>query len=142
MVAAQNDDWIRPFPPFRLVGNIYWVGSDDLSSYLITTPQGHILINTGVGDTAQQIRRSVEALGFRLEDTKILTATHGHYDHVEGLAALKRMTGARLVVAEGNRSLYETGGPTDWLFGGREAGLRLEKAYLDQLARERAGRKP
>src|SRR5215813_835781 len=85
--AAQNDpDWTRPFPPFRIVGNVYWVGSYDLSTYLITTPAGNILINTGVGDTAKQIKASVEQLGFKLADTKILTATHGHYDHVAGIA--------------------------------------------------------
>src|SRR3974377_1965195 len=76
--SAQNDEWTRPFPPFRIIGNIYWVGSYDLSSYLMVTPQGNILVNTGVGDTAQQIKKSVEELGFKLTDTKILTATHGH----------------------------------------------------------------
>ena len=94
--TISNADWTKPFPPFRIVGNVYWVGSYDLSTYLITTPQGHILINTGVGDTAQQIRANVEALGFKLADVRILTATHGHFDHVAGMADLKRMTGARL----------------------------------------------
>ena len=68
--APSNPDWTRPFPPFRIIGNIYWVGTYDLSTYLITTPQGHILINTGVGDTAQQIRANVEALGFKLADVR------------------------------------------------------------------------
>src|SRR3982074_1896927 len=94
-VLAQSDpNWTRPFPPFRIIGNIYWVGSYDLATYLITTPDGHILINTGVGDTAQKIKASVEQLGFKLNDVKILTATHGHFDHVAGIADLKRMTGA------------------------------------------------
>src|SRR5258707_11439955 len=83
--APANADWTKPFPPFRIIGNIYWVGSYDLSTYLITTPQGNILINTGVGDTARQIEKSVAALGFKLSDTKILTATHGHFDHVAGM---------------------------------------------------------
>ncbi len=118
VVGAQpNDEWTRPFPPFRIIGNIYWVGSYDLSSYLITTPQGHILINTGIGDTAQQIKASIERLGFRLSDTRILTATHGHYDHASGLAALKRMTGARLLISEPDKVLLETGGKADFLFG-------------------------
>src|SRR4249920_1093784 len=90
--APSNPDWTKPFEPFRILGNIYWVGSYDLSTYLITTPQGHILINTGVGDTAKQIAASVEKLGFKMADVKILTATHGHYDHVAGMADLKRMT--------------------------------------------------
>ena len=97
--SLSNPDWTKPFPPFRIIGNIYWVGSYDLSTYLITTPQGHILINTGVGDTAQQIRASVEQLGFKLADVRILTATHGHFDHVAGMADLKRMTGAKLVIS-------------------------------------------
>src|ERR1051325_6506116 len=97
---AQNDpDWTRPFPPFRIIGNIYWVGSYDLSTYLITTPQGNILINTGISGSANQIKASVEALGFKLSDTKILTATHGHFDHAAGLAELKRMTGARVIIS-------------------------------------------
>src|SRR5438046_8801969 len=108
-VLAQNDpNWTRPFPPFRLIGNIYWVGSYDLSTYLITTPQGNILINTGVGDTAKRIKASVEQLGFKITDTKILTATHGHFDHVAGMAELKTMTGARLVIAENDKELLET----------------------------------
>lgn len=115
--AQTNDEWTRPFAPFRIVGNIYWVGSYDLSSYLITTPAGNILINTGIGDTAQQIKKNVEQLGFTMSDTKILTATHGHYDHVAGLAELKTMTGARVLVADQDRSLLESGGKTDFAFG-------------------------
>jgi metallo-beta-lactamase class B len=118
--GAQNDpNWTRPFPPFRIIGNVYWVGSYDLSTYLITTPQGNILINTGVGDTAQQIKKSVEDLGFKITDTKILTATHGHFDHAAGLAELKRMTGARVLMSEPDKVLLETGGKADFLFGGR-----------------------
>lgn len=115
--AQTNDEWTRPFPPFRLIGNIYWVGSYDLSSYLITTPQGHILVNTGVGDTATQVAASVRTLGFDIRDVKVLTATHGHFDHVAGMADLKRMTGARLLVAAEDKELLETGGRADFRFG-------------------------
>lgn len=128
--AQDNADWTRPFPPFRIIGNIYWVGSYDLASYLITTPQGNILINTGVGDTAQQIKRSVEQLGFSMSDTKLLTATHGHYDHVAGMAELKRMTGARLVVSEPDKPLLETGGKADFRFG-NTPGAQFEPAKVD-----------
>src|SRR5580765_6474083 len=116
-LGQSNPDWTRPFPPFRIIGNIYWVGSYDLSTYLITTPQGNIPINTGVGETAKQIKASVEQLGFKLADTKILTATHGHFDHVAGMAALKRMTGARLIVSEQDKELLESGGKLDFRFG-------------------------
>lgn len=128
--SAQNADWTRPFPPFRMIGNVYWVGSYDLASYLITSREGHILINTGVGDTAQQIKKSVEGLGFKLEDVKILTATHGHYDHAAGFADLKKMTGARLLVNGADRPLYETGGRADFRFGDTP-GARFEPVAVD-----------
>jgi metallo-beta-lactamase class B len=129
--APQNPDWTRPFPPFRMIGNIYWVGGYDLSTYLITTPQGHILINTGVGDTAQQIKASVEQLGFKITDTKILTATHGHFDHVAGMADLKKMTGARLIVSAGDKDLLESGGKADFRFG-ELPGARFQPVTVDQ----------
>ncbi len=128
--AQDPPEWTRPFPPFRIVGNVYWVGSWDLSTYLITTPQGNILINTGVGDTAKQIAKSVEQLGFTMSDTKILTATHGHYDHVAGMAELKRMTGAKLIVPEGDKALFESGGKADFRFG-NTPGSQFEKVAVD-----------
>src|SRR5262249_57507820 len=84
----QNADWTKPFPPFRMVGNIYWVGSYDLATYLITTPAGNILINTGVGDTAKQIKTSVEQLGFKPSDTKIPTSPHPTFHHLPTLSPL------------------------------------------------------
>ena len=133
--APSNPDWVKPFPPFRIIGNIYWVGTYDLSTYLITTPQGHILINTGVGDTAQQIRANVEVLGFRLRDVEILTATHGHFDHVAGMAELKRMTGAKLVISAPDRELLESGGKADFRFGDTP-GARFEPVTVDQTVRD------
>ncbi|MGH9143559.1 MAG: subclass B3 metallo-beta-lactamase [Vicinamibacterales bacterium] len=129
-LAQDDPNWTRPFPPFRLIGNIYWVGSYDLATYLITTPQGNILINTGVGDTARQIKASVEQLGFKLADTKILTATHGHFDHVAGMAELKRLTGAKLIVAEQDKELFESGGRLDFRFGDTP-GARFEAVTVD-----------
>jgi len=133
--AAQNEDWTRPFPPFHIIGNIYWVGSYDLSTYLIVTPQGNILINTGVGDTAQQIKASVEKLGFKIADTKILTATHGHYDHVAGIAELKKMTGAKVIVSEADKELLETGGKADFRFGDTP-GARFDPVKVDQTFKD------
>jgi len=128
--AQDNPDWTRPFPPFRIIGNIYWVGSYDLSTFLIVTPQGNILINTGVGDTAKQIKASVERLGFNIADTKILTATHGHFDHVAGMAELKRMTGARLIVSEPDKELLESGGKADFRWG-ETPSARFEPVKVD-----------
>jgi metallo-beta-lactamase class B len=134
-LAQDDPTWTRSFPPFRIIGNIYWVGSYDLSTYLITTPQGHILINTGVGDTALRIKASVEQLGFKLSDTRILTTTQGHYDHVAGLAALKRMTGARLVVSEAEKELLESGGKLDFRFGDTP-GAQFEPVKVDSTFRD------
>jgi len=133
--AQGNEEWTRPFPPFRMIGNIYWVGSYDLATYLITTPEGHILINTGVGDTAQKIKASVEQLGFKTSDIKILTATHGHYDHVAGMAELKRMTGAALVISERDKELLESGGKADFRFGDTPT-ARFEPAKVDRTFKD------
>src|SRR3954465_6553996 len=134
-VAQDDPNWTRPFPPFHIIGNIYWVGSYDLASYLITTPQGNILINTGIGDTAKQIKASIERLGFKLADTKILTATHGHFDHVAGMAELKRMTGAKLIVPAQDKDLFESGGKTDFRFGDTPS-FRFEPVTVDGTVKD------
>lgn len=134
-LAQDNEEWTRPFPPFKMIGNIYWVGSYDLSTYLITTPQGHILVNTGVGDTAQKIKASVEQLGFKMSDVKILTATHGHYDHVAGIADLKKMTGATVVISEPDKDLLETGGKADFRFGDTP-GARFPPVKVDRTFKD------
>ena len=115
--AQQNAEWRQPFPAFKLIGNVYWVGTYDLSTYLITTDAGHILINTGFEDTVPQIVEGVEKLGFKMADVKILTATHAHGDHVAGLAELKRLTGAQMLMSEADAVLLEDGGVSDFRFG-------------------------
>ena len=77
-IIPSSPDWTKPFPPFKIIGNVYWVGTYDLSTYLIATPAGNILINSGVESTVPQIQASVEKLGFKLSDTKILLGTHAH----------------------------------------------------------------
>jgi metallo-beta-lactamase class B len=129
--AKTPDEWTRPFPAFRIVGNVYWVGTYDLSTFLITTPQGHILINTGLAQTVPQIAAGVEKLGFKMSDVKILTATHGHYDHAAGLAELKRMTGAKVVIMEQDADLLETGGKADFRFGD-DLSARFEPVTVDR----------
>jgi metallo-beta-lactamase class B len=115
--GQQNPEWTKPFPPFKILGNIYWVGTYDLSTYLITTPQGNILINSGLAETVPLIKAGVEQLGFKMSDTKILLATHGHFDHVAGMAALKKMTGAQMMMSEQDAELLESGGKADFRFG-------------------------
>jgi metallo-beta-lactamase class B len=115
--AQQNAEWRQPFPAFKLIGNVYWVGTYDLSTYLITTGAGHILINTGFEDTVPLIAQGVEQLGFKMVDVEILTATHAHGDHVAGLAELKRITGAQMLMSEADAVLLEDGGVSDFRFG-------------------------
>lgn len=92
-----RDDQTTQFPPHRVVGNIYYVGSNSLASYLIATPQGLILINSSYERSVPLIQKSVEALGFKFSDIKILLGSHAHGDHMEGDAAVKALTGAQVV---------------------------------------------
>jgi metallo-beta-lactamase class B len=132
----QNPDWRRPFPPFKLIGNVYWVGTYDLSTYLITTDAGHILINTGFTETLPEIQAGVEELGFDFDDVEILLATHAHFDHVAGLAELKRLTGARMMMSEADAALLEDGGKSDFRFGDDPdtnfEPVRVERRLKDQ----------
>jgi metallo-beta-lactamase class B len=129
--VPSNTDWIKPVPPFKILGNIYWVGTYDLSTYLITTPQGNILINTGLPETVPLIKAGVEQLGFKLADTKILLATHGHFDHVAGLSELQKMTGAKIIMSEQDAELLESGGKTDFRFGDSQE-ARFAPVKVDQ----------
>ncbi|MCY4628027.1 MAG: MBL fold metallo-hydrolase, partial [Acidobacteria bacterium] len=94
--AAQPADWSRPFPAHRVIGNLYAVGTYDLACFLITSDDGHILINTGLAESAPLIRENVESLGFRLEDVRVLLTMQAHYDHAAALAEIKKVTGAKL----------------------------------------------
>jgi len=96
----QTTDWNKPFPPHKIIGNLYFVGTDNLGTFLITTPQGHILINSDFESTVPQIRTSVEKLGFKFTDVKILLGSHAHGDHMEGDALLKELSGARVMAME------------------------------------------
>ena len=105
------------FPPFRILGNLYYVGDEDLACYLIVTPQGSILINTGFEFSVPDIRARMKTLGFRFADIKILLVTHAHSDHAAGMATMKKLTGAKMLAMEREAPLLESGGKTDYLFG-------------------------
>src|SRR5260221_11769823 len=94
-------DWYEPFPAHKVVGNVYYVGSKDLATFLITPPEGHLLINSGFDRTVPLIQKSVESLGFKMTDVKILLASHAHSDHVAGHAVLKNAAGAPADVMSG-----------------------------------------
>jgi metallo-beta-lactamase class B len=95
---SQPAGWNDPFPPHHVMDNVYFVGTKELASFLITTPQGHILMNSNYESSVPLIRASVEKLGFKFTDIKILIAGHAHPDHVEGDALVKQLTGAQVVV--------------------------------------------
>jgi metallo-beta-lactamase class B len=114
-LTGQNP-WYEPFPAHRVVGNVYYVGSKDLASYLITTPEGHILINSGFERTVPLIRDGVESLGFKMRDIKILLASHAHSDHVAGHALARELTGARVYVMRGDDAAIASGGEGQYLY--------------------------
>jgi metallo-beta-lactamase class B len=115
--AQGNADWTEPFPPFRIAGNLYYVGSKGLANYLITTPQGHILINSDLPENVRLIQASVEKLGFKFTDIKILLISHAHWDHNAASDAIKKLTGAKYMVMDADVSVVESGGKTDFQYG-------------------------
>ena len=115
ILAEVEPAWTTPITPFRIADNLYYVGSQDLASYLAVTPKGNILINANLTTSPSQIRASVEALGFRWNDTKILLNSQAHYDHVAGTAEVIRETHAKNMVMDGDVSVVETGARADFL---------------------------
>ncbi|HEY2118192.1 MAG TPA: subclass B3 metallo-beta-lactamase [Candidatus Acidoferrum sp.] len=116
--AAQNSpDWTEPFPPFHIAGNLYYVGSRGLASYLVTTPQGNILINSDLESNVPMIQASIEKLGFKFKDTKILLISHAHWDHDAGSAKIKLLTGASYMVMDADVPVVESGGKADFQYG-------------------------
>jgi metallo-beta-lactamase class B len=108
--AVVLPDWTKPIAPFRIMGNLYYVGSADLAAYLVVTPAGDILINSNLATSPPQIRHSVEQLGFRWNDIKILLISHAHYDHDAGSAEILRETGAQYMVMDADVPAVESGG--------------------------------
>jgi metallo-beta-lactamase class B len=127
--------WIEEYKPFRIAGNLYYVGSAELGCYLITTPRGHILINTGLPGSDTMIRRHVEELGFKISDIKILLTNQVHFDHVGGLAALKKMSGARVMIEEADAAVMADGGNSDYLMGGH--GMIFQPVKADRLLHDK-----
>ena len=120
---GQSADWTEAFPPFRIAGNLYYVGSKGLANYLITTPQGHILINSDLPANVPLIKASVERLGFKFSDVKILLISHAHWDHDAGSAAVKAATGATYMVMDADVPVVESGGKADFQYGSDPAEL-------------------
>jgi metallo-beta-lactamase class B len=113
-------EWSAPYAPFRIAGNVYYVGTSDLACYLITTSKGNILINTGLSSSTAQIKKNVSSLGFNFKDIKILLTTQAHYDHMGAMAEIKKLTGAKMMVDEKDAQVMRDGGRSDYALGGKE----------------------
>ncbi|WP_129717264.1 subclass B3 metallo-beta-lactamase [Pedobacter sp. SYP-B3415] len=111
-------EWSAPTEPFRIAGNLYYVGTYDLACYLVATPEGHVLINTGLADSEPLITESVQKLGFKMADIKVLLTTQAHFDHVAAMAALKQKTGAKVFINKADAAVLADGGASDYGLGG------------------------
>lgn len=131
-----NPDWSKPYPAFKVAGNLYYVGTYDLACFLLVTPKGNILINTGLADSYSLIRNNIESLGFSLKDTKILLITQAHHDHTGALAQIKKETGAKLFVNKPEKDALESGGKTDYEMG--KYGETFTPVVPDKLLRDQS----
>jgi metallo-beta-lactamase class B len=109
LVLAGEPEWSKPHAPYRITDNIYYVGTEAVGVYLITTPMGHILLDGATEKGALVVEANIKALGFKLGDVKYLIETHAHIDHVGGLARLKKDTGAIVVASAADRNALENG---------------------------------
>lgn len=118
-LTPEEASWNQPVMPFRIIGNLYYVGASDITSYLIATPKGLILLDSGFAETVPQVEANIKTLGFKLSDVKILLNSHAHIDHAGGLAELRRMTHATLEVSAADAALMARGGLGDPGYGDR-----------------------
>ena len=132
LFAQVQPDWTQPFPPHRIIGNVYYVGSTGLASFLITTPRGHILINSNLESSVPQIKQSVERLGFHFTDIKILLISHAHFDHCAGSALIKQLTGAKYMVMDADVPEIEDGGRSNFQYG-RKPDMFYKPAKVDRI---------
>jgi metallo-beta-lactamase class B len=131
LALAENPAWNKPFPPHKVIGNVYYVGSSELSSYLITTSEGDILINSSYEGTVPVIRQAVEKLGFKFPDIKILLISHAHDDHCAGSATVKKLTGAKYMVMDADVPVVEAGGEGDFAYKSRYPPTKVDRILHD-----------
>jgi metallo-beta-lactamase class B len=130
--AEAGKEYLVPFPAHHVMGNIYFVGSKSLGIYLITTPQGHILVNAGLEDSVPGIQASVAKLGFKFGDIKILLISHAHFDHDAGAARIKQLTGVKYMVMDADVPVVESGGKDDFFYG-QTKDMRYPPAHVDRV---------
>jgi metallo-beta-lactamase class B len=135
-LAAQNArDWSEPFPPHKVIGNVYFVGTRGLASYLITTPEGSILVNSSLESSVPLIRASIEKLGFKFSDVKILLISHAHFDHCAGSFLVKELTGAKYMVMQQDAAEIEAGGKGNFAYGETKSAL-YKPVKVDRVLRD------
>jgi metallo-beta-lactamase class B len=127
---GQNQAQAQPAEPFRIIGNIYWVGSE-YGSYLITTPAGHILHDTGTNEMHDTIVSNVKKLGFEVKDIKIMISSHAHFDHVQGHPQMQKLTGAQVVALGGDAAALEAG--VDNSAGGFRG---MQQVHVDRVIKD------
>jgi metallo-beta-lactamase class B len=132
LIAALKVKWNTPTEPFKMIGNVYYVGTDGLASYLITSPQGHILVDTVMPESTAQIKANIEKLGFKITDVKYLLNTHAHIDHTGGLAEMKQASGGQMVAGEADKPLLEGG----YYPGEEDTALAFPPVKVDRTVRE------
>ncbi|PAW66437.1 MAG: hypothetical protein B9S34_08090 [Opitutia bacterium Tous-C1TDCM] len=133
--AQGRSEWLTPFPSFTIAGNLHYVGSKGLASYLVTTPEGHILLNPSLEANVPLIRKSVEDLGFKFTDIKVLLISHAHWDHNAGAARVQQETGARYAVMAEDVAVVESGGRADFHYGTFPGSL-YPPAKVDRVLRD------
>jgi metallo-beta-lactamase class B len=114
LFGVFTPDWNKPLPPYRVIANIYYVGTNNLASFLVTTPQGHILINPDYEQSVPLIQESAHKLGFQFPDIKVILISHAHDDHAAGCALAKKLSGAKLMVMDADVAEIESGGAGDF----------------------------
>jgi metallo-beta-lactamase class B len=133
--AAQASRWSEPAEPFKVVGPIHFVGTAGLGVYLLTTPAGHIVLNSGMPGSGPLIEASIRKLGLKPEDVKVLLACHAHVDHVGGHAYLKKLSGAQVAMMEAEAELLRSGGRADFRYGSIPE-FRFEPVVTDRALKD------
>lgn len=129
------EEWSQSYEPFRIAGNLYYVGTYDLASYLIVTSKGNILINTGLANSLPIIKNNIKKLGFKYQDTKILLLTQAHYDHLGAMTDIKKETGAKLYVDEADADVLKSGGKSDYELG--KYGVTFKPVKPDYILKDK-----
>jgi metallo-beta-lactamase class B len=135
-LPAQAAEYTVPFPAHHVIANVYFVGTQGMAVYLITTPAGNILINSGLEETVEMTKKSITDLGFKYADTKILLISHAHFDHDAGSAKIVKETGAHYEVMDADVPVVESGGKTDFQYGDKGGEHSYPPVKVDRVLRD------